>query len=31
MFGKLLEATGALGFIMEFTRALVGNTAAARR
>ncbi len=25
MFGKLLEATGALGFIMEFTRALVGK------
>lgn len=25
MFGKLLEATGALGFIMELTRALVGR------
>jgi TRAP transporter 4TM/12TM fusion protein len=25
MFGKLLEATGALAFIMEFTRALVGK------
>lgn len=25
MFGKLLEATGALAFIMEFTRAVVGR------
>jgi len=25
MFGKLLEATGALSFIMEFTRSLVGR------
>ena len=25
MFGKLLEATGALAFIMEFTRSLVGR------
>jgi len=25
LFGKLLEATGALGFIMEFARALVGR------
>ena len=25
MFGKLLEATGALGFIMELTRSLVGR------